>query len=223
MSASPRGRALIVTPTRERPLRCHELITAWRDLSECSDLALYVDDDDSSNYDLPDDVIVVRGPRLGLVGSTNYLVNTFPHYDFYASLGDDHVPRTQGWDRMLIDALGEQPGIAYGDDLLQGKYCPTAPLMSAAIVHGLGWMGPATLRHMFIDRFWEALGNALGRLIYVPDVIIEHLHPAIGKAESDATYEASNNEAAFDEDHRAFLAYMDTAFAADLLRVQQAL
>jgi hypothetical protein len=48
---------------------------------------------------------------------------------YLASLGDDHRPRTKGWDRRLIDAiesLGGAPGIAYGDDKLQGAALPTA-------------------------------------------------------------------------------------------------
>lgn len=103
------------------------------------------------------------------------------------NLGDDHLCRTPGWDVLVERALAT-PGIAYGDDLLQGELLPTAPFVSASIVRALGWYFLPRLRHMFVDDALRELGIATGTLRYLPDVVIEHMHPGAYKAEDDEGY-----------------------------------
>jgi hypothetical protein len=118
-------------------------------------------------------------------------------YRAFASLGDDHVPRTQGWDGLLLDALCDLndsgTGIAYGDDLHQGQRLPTAPVVSADIVEALGWMCEPSLAHMYVDNVWRDLGRGAGCLAYVPGVVVEHCHPDAGKASPDGTYAESRS------------------------------
>jgi hypothetical protein len=110
-------------------------------------------------------------------------------FDYLGFMGDDHLPRTIGWDERLCRAIGTRPGVAYGNDLFQGERLPTAVVMTAAIVRVLGYMSPPPLVHLWIDDYWRELGQSLDHLVYLPDVIIEHLHPqAGGKAEVDASY-----------------------------------
>lgn len=131
-------------------------------------------------------------------------------------MGDDHRVRTRGWDQALTDAAGPL-GIAYGDDLLQGVELPTTVVMGADIVRTLGQMVPPTLQHLFVDDYWKALGVGMGRLRYVPDVVIEHMHPAAGKAEMDASYEITNHPDRYESDGAAWKAYRDGgALHADL-------
>lgn len=131
-------------------------------------------------------------------------------------MGDDHRVRTRGWDQALTDAAGPL-GIAYGDDLLQGVELPTAVVMGADIVRTLGQMVPPTLQHLFVDDYWKALGLGCGRLRYVPEVVIEHMHPSAGKAEMDASYEITNHPDRYESDGAAWKAYRDGgALHADL-------
>lgn len=123
-------------------------------------------------------------------------------------MGDDHRVRTRGWDRLLVEAAGPI-GIAYGDDLLQGAALPTAVVMGADIVRALGQMVPPTLRHLFVDDYWKALGLGMGRLTYVPEVVIEHLHPSAGKAEMDESYAVTNHPDRYESDGAAWRAYRD--------------
>src|SRR6266436_8317278 len=46
--------------------------------------------------------------------------------DYLGFMGDDHRPQTQDWDVKLVAALDGRPGVAYGDDLIQGEKLPTA-------------------------------------------------------------------------------------------------
>lgn len=136
------------------------------------------------------------------------------------NLGDDHRTRTPGWDRLIAEAL-ETPGIAYGDDLLQRDRLPTAPFLSASIVLALGWYALPVCRHMFIDDAWRALGDAAGCLRYLPDVVIEHLHPGAGKAELDDGYVRA--DASTERDRAAFWDWRSgRLFAADVANVRRA-
>lgn len=103
-----------------------------------------------------------------------------------AFFGDDHRPRTMGWDRRYLDTLhqyadapGAYRGVAmvYGDDTIQGPSIPTQIAMTSETVRRLGWMAPPGFRHLFIDNAWKTLGMSAGRISYLPGVTIEHLHP----------------------------------------------
>lgn len=135
-------------------------------------------------------------------------------------VGDDHRFRTPGWDRVIEAALSD-PGIAYGDDLLQGANLPTAVFMSSAIPRTLGYFALPTCRHMRIDRAWKRLGEGLGRLRYLPDVVIEHLHPSAGKAPSDAGYERA--VAGWPADKTAYRAWVRDGLGPDVARVREAI
>lgn len=237
---------LVITPSREREEQLREMLKACLSLSEAdTDIAVANDDDDLYDLrrfeDVPHIARVLwhHGPRAGLGTWTNRLAALYTgRYDEYralggpvaaeprttyrafASLGDDHFPRTQGWDRLLLqalDAMGGQ-GIAYGDDMHQRHRLPTAPVISAGIVEALGWMCEPSLRHMYVDNVWRDLGLGAGCLAYVLGVVIEHLHPAAGKAVTDPTYEASM--AAWDADGEAYEQWRRDRMAADVGKVQ---
>src|SRR5262245_10496799 len=124
---------VIIVPTRGRPARFVEMLDAIDRTAEL-DTIVYagLDDDDPATpglVELADTerrFYALHGPRRSLSGWTNALAMLAlqapdpPRY--LVSLGDDHRPRTPGWDRRLVEAiegLGGS-GIAYGNDLLQG-------------------------------------------------------------------------------------------------------
>jgi hypothetical protein len=134
-------------------------------------------------------------------------------------MGDDHRVRTKGWDAQLAEAAGWW-GIAYGDDLIQGAELPTSVVMSADIVRVLGHMVPPVLGHLFVDDYWKALGQGIGALTYVPDVVVEHMHPSAGKAELDASYERTNHPDQYERDGDAWRQYQEAGhLAADVAAV----
>ncbi len=133
-------------------------------------------------------------------------------------MGDDHRVRTAGWDYTLATAAGPW-GVAYGDDGIQHENLPTAVVMSADIVRVLGKMGPPTLYHMYVDNYWEELGRGIGRLIYMPNVRIEHLHPSAGLAEIDESYERTNAPEQYERDSAAWELYRRGQLLDDVERV----
>lgn len=135
---------LIITPTR-RPGNAQRLADAVRDTCTAdTDLILGVDDDDGRFAQMAlGDAVVVRGPRATPGVWTNRLAGRYArHYRALASLGDDHLPITHGWDTALLKAIGDMggTGCAYGNDIGQGEFLPTAPVISSDAVTALGWM-----------------------------------------------------------------------------------
>jgi hypothetical protein len=147
--------------------------------------------------------------------------------DIMGAYQDDLLFRTQGWDERVRETLAT-PGIAYGDDKLQGEWHPTAIFMSTVILKALGWLALPTLRHQWADDVWKALGTAAGCLRYMPDVVIEHIHPAAGKAEMDPGYERvfGENDGAQEQatsDYNACQAWLANDMDRDVAKVKAVL
>jgi hypothetical protein len=135
-------------------------------------------------------------------------------------VGDDHRFRTEGWDAAIDDYLEDHPGVAYGDDLLKGQSLPTQWFVSRPIVDVFG-MGLPTLRHLYIDDYWRAFASAAGCLWYMPDLVIEHMHPTVGKGEWDDSYRQNNSGAMYQADSEAFALWMRTDMERDVERLRE--
>lgn len=215
------GRILVIVPSRGRPDRLAYMLGEALSLSDgTADFAVCTDEDDTSGYADPGSsrVLWFRGRRRSMCTWTNWIA-AHPRacrYGYLASLGDDHVPRTQDWDGKLAAAAGT--GIAYGDDLHQGEALPTAPVISRAITDALGWMCLPGLASKYCDDVWLRLGRDAGCLAYAPEVIIEHVHPDAGKAPHDPTYAAGND--AWQGDERVFRLWERTGAGIDAATVR---
>lgn len=227
---------LMIVPSRGRPQNVAALLDAWRETATgAADLLVALDLDDPT---VPDYKLVSAafqwpadrgrfhcrvGERLRLGGTLNTVaLEQAGHYRMVGFLGDDHRPRTVGWDRRMVDALDELgTGMVYGDDLFQRQNLPTQIAMTSDIVRSLGYMVPGGLVHLYVDNAWAELGNTIGRLRYLPDVVIEHLHPSAGKAEMDASYEETNSQAQFDADRHRFEDWKRFSMDADVARLQE--
>lgn len=226
----------IITPSRGRAERfAYMLEMAFKHAADEIEVWAGVDhDDDIAAYRavirqrsmINRPVFIRHDARRSLSAWTNDLARMAlespdpPRY--FASLGDDHVPRSPQWDRKLIDAIEEHGGSgwAYGNDFIQGVRLPTAWVVSADIVRALGWLMLPSLAHMYVDNAILALGQALNRIIYVPGVIIEHVHPVAGKAAMDDSYRESNSAERYQADFEAFEAWQLDGLAKDVATVR---
>ena len=136
-------------------------------------------------------------------------------------MGDDHRVRTKGWDLELAEAAGHW-GMAYGDDGIQDEALPTAMVMSADVLRTLGYMGPPTLWHMYVDNFWLKIAQGLGTMAYRGHVKIEHLHHSVGKSQVDASYNSTNSEQVYERDRLAWERYLGGQYLDDLEKLQRA-
>ncbi|HEU4541175.1 MAG TPA: hypothetical protein VFR23_08620 [Jiangellaceae bacterium] len=232
---------VVIVPSRGRPEAVEPLILAFQ--STCTadtKLVFAVDDDDPRESDYWTATkpiwpgILPAGSR-SMVESLNQaatkLTTPGDHHKFggrpwrapfaVGFMGDDHLPRTHGWDQAYLDALLELgTGIVYGDDLLQRRNLPTQCAMTADIVRALGYMAPPALTHLYVDDFWRDLGLAAECLRYLPDVVVEHRHPLAGKAEWDEGYKRVNDAGMYSADAEAYGLYRRERFEADVAKVR---
>lgn len=218
---------LMLCPSRGRPQNVAALWEAWQATSEgVAELLIITDPDDPerANYRIPPSFRCWTVPeRLRLGGTLNLASQFFAGNHFAIGfLGDDHRPRSQGWDVRLVEALRELgTGVVYGNDLFQGERLPTAVAMTSDIVRTLGYFVPPGLIHLYMDDYWKSLGEAIGRLRYLPEVIIEHVHPIAHKAEWDERYHEVNHPEMYARDRLVFSKWIKEDSAAAVRRLQE--
>jgi hypothetical protein len=71
-------------------------------------------------------------------------------------------------------------------------------------------MVPPNMKHLYLDNFWKKLGEDLGALTYLEDVIVEHMHPVAGKAEWDEGYREVNAQEVYSADALAYKNYIES-------------
>lgn len=227
---------LVIVPSRGRPQNIRDLITQWVATDACAVLVVAVDDDDPTLEDYKivvaecdsQRVQLVVGRRLRLAGTLNEVayerVNRLGMVpmDIIGFMGDDHRPRTPQWDRAILQTFADMGhGVVYGNDLLQGPNLPTAVFMTAGIIKTLGYMVPPGLVHMYLDNTWKEWGLRLDRIFYLPNVIIEHMHPVAGKAEWDERYIEVNAGSQYTADSLAFQNYLTSRIDYDVTRLKE--
>lgn len=205
----------VIVPSRSRPDNIKLLVESFIETSAQSDLVIGLDDDDYQHYEVLDcppgfhiiynvDVRIRMGPTLNRIA-----LDYATRYRYLGFMGDDHRPRTPGWDQRIIETLEAMgTGIVYGDDLYRGGELATAVFMTSNIVETLGYMVPPGLIHLYIDNAWMALGTGAGVLRYLPEVVVEHMHPAVSKAPWDAGYEEVNSVAMYASDEATYQAWV---------------
>jgi hypothetical protein len=219
---------VVITPSRGRPGQFAELADAIRDTADF-DVALVglVDDDD------PDLARVQgarrrhrpsphRAPAEPLRLDQRYARHAALHAPYLASLGDDHLPRTRGWDRLLVSAIRglAGPGFAYGNDLYQGRTLPTAWVASSA-ARARARLDDAPRLRAHVRRHRGARARPGRR----PDRVRargRHRAPAPprGKADWDASYRETNTDARYAADKAAYDAWLTCGLATDAAAVR---
>lgn len=211
----------VIVPTRGRPENAARLAEAFRETDALNALPVFVADWDDP--ELPGYKALLDEGKIsrlmiptaakcgaGMCAALNYAARRYAElYEAVGFMGDDHLPRTAGWDDRILDALDDTlPKIVYGNDLLQGPNLPTAVFMPSRVIRATEFMAPPVMRHLYLDNYWKALGEHLGGLTYLNDVIIEHLHPIAGKAEWDERYRVVNSGERDQGDRRAWEEYL---------------
>lgn len=214
----------IIVPSRSRPENISRLANSLKETKTNANFFVVLDEDDSKleNYEKLNcaDIIIAPKGNCGVTRPLNFaaskLKNKFLYFMF---MGDDHVPRTENWDLIFEEKLYEKKyGVAYGNDLLQGRNLATAVCMTQNIVFALNGMAPTSIQHLYIDNFWMQLGRDLNSLHYLENVIIEHLHPSCGKANWDESYRLTNSGESFNLNRKAFENYISSDDYQKLLK-----
>jgi hypothetical protein len=209
---------LVIIPTRSRPEAVDRVMNAWQDTGAfqvAEPLWVYDRDDPRAAEYLP------KFDRWGgllrcrsipqwkpMVHKLDVAALDYARYFDHRHIGfagDDHLPRSHGWAHDMVAALDFMgTGIVYPNDGYQGEKLATSWAMTANIVRALERMVPAPVEHLYCDNAVMDLGRALGALRYLPDVLVEHMHPVAGKAADDEQYDRVNSRGQYAKDRPAY-------------------
>jgi len=210
----------IIVPSRHRPHNIKELQQSLIDTHTMSRLFVVVDEDDETldqylslenNFT---EVLTFERGRKGMADPLNNAARqliTDERWEYFIFVGDDHRPRTFQWDKVWRTNLDDLvTGLVYGDDLFQREQLPTAIGMTRSIVEELNGMIPEGFAHLYLDNFWLRLGQDLNAIRYLPETVIEHLHPIAGKGDWDAGYQEVNSAEINNADSQMFHTYIQS-------------
>jgi len=224
-------RMLLIVPSRGRPENIRRLCVALEDTNAELDLAVGVDQDDpmleqyKAVQDEYDFQLWISQERKRFAATVNYIaLHSHEDYKYLAWMGDDHIPRTKYWDKRYRDVLDYlKVGVVYGNDLVMGEAIATELAFTSNIVDALGYAIPPGFVHLFVDNFFMELGKSINALQYLPDVVVEHLHPTVGNAQEDQTYREANSPENWTNDERRFREYVTNELSADAEKLAELL
>jgi hypothetical protein len=188
----------ILTPTRGRPENVKRLVDSVFATAKNPgevEILFYVDSDDESFPEelQSENVRLIRGPRLWISVIQNILyANCRGKIIMYA--GDDLVFKTAFWDEKVSDAMNQYSdklALVYANDLATyGESLATHGFVHREWIETVGvFLAPG--RGSLSDLWLTEVARKLGRLHYLDDVHIAHVHYRQGEATAkfDATYQ----------------------------------
>lgn len=104
---------------------------------------------------------------------------------------DDVLFRTTDWDELVREAFAAVPDgllVAYANNGQDREKCEHF-FTTRRWIDTVGYMVWPEFRHFCVDQWVEELAAKIGRLAFLRDVVIEHMHRKYRKAPNDATYE----------------------------------
>lgn len=192
----------LLLPTRGRPALLRRLLDSVADttanLREL-EIVLYVDEDDVPSHEVSHPSLslkrLIRSPGQTM-GSMNQACYEESRGRYVMLLNDDVVFRTKHWDRSVYQAFAQFPddiALVYGNDLHRKKSLATLPILSRTVCEILGGVCPKGYLNVYIDLHLFDLFKKLARLrcsrmVYLDDVVFEHMHHEAGKSVMDTTY-----------------------------------
>ncbi len=213
----------VLMPSRGRERQAREAYDAFRatKVLPATQMLIVLTVGERGYADLPC-VYVEEGGGMG--APLNAALVCAKNANIVGFVGDDHRFLTPGFDEAIVAANDELGGgIVYGNDLLRGEDLPSQVFIDRRITDALGWMALPGAHHLFLDDTWRTLGHSIGRLKYLPDVHIEHLHFTAGKSEMDEGYARVNASSMYEHDAAVYWKWVNEQLATDTETVLGAL
>lgn len=180
--------------TRGRPAKAYKARATWLDRAFDADAIehIYALDHDDETIGPFVTCRHVINHRRGPVAAWNEAAK-FSRGEILIQLSDDWDPPVH-WDKLILQKF---EGIDRPAVLAVSDGHRTDNLLCMAIINRnrykqQGYMFHPEFFSMFSDNLFTDRAYADGVVIDATDIVIEHLHPAFGKAEMDETYARSN-------------------------------
>lgn len=190
----------ILCPTRKRKKNVQRLIDSALNTA-CDrkniEFVFYIDNDDLETIDYLNNqtqhtnILFLNGARIILSEMWNRCYEKSSS-DIVMLCGDDIVFRSENWDTKVLkefDKYGDKIIFVHGDDLCHGSNLGTHGFLHKNWIKTIGYAAPPYFSCDFTDTWITEVSNIIKRHIYLPDVITEHMHPSLNKAELDLTHQ----------------------------------
>ena len=221
-------RISLLVPTRGRPelaRRFLESVLARSERPDLVEVVLYADEDDTGSHRLSVEGLEVHtivGPRTSMGGYNSACLER-ARGDILILGNDDVVIQTRGWDRKLRElhaAMQDQVYLAYPNDLFKGRRLSSFPILSRRACELLAEPFPRAYVGAFIDQhlldvFKRLEWRGHPRMVYLEDVIFEHMHFRSGKGDFDEIY---GNRGRFADDETFLRLSAERGRAAERLK-----
>ena len=193
----------ILTPTRNRPNNCDRFIKSLYETTQYTgtlELLFYVDNDYPAKdiYKEIEErwqnnfwrVEFVIGEPMSVSKSWNIIAEKSLG-DIMIMGNDDLVYKTVRWDAKLLGQLMELNDPYYltwfNDGINGSKHC-AFPVISREWYETLGYFAPGIFNFGYNDTWLYDIAKRVGKLNFMGDILVEHLHFSTGKANMDDTY-----------------------------------
>lgn len=183
----------LLVPSRGRPEMLKRMYDSAMDTASNPDeveVVTYIDNDDDSYNELEArNLVKVRGERIVLSQMWNECQTMAIGY-YYGHMGDDVIFRTKGWDEQIIYSFPEDKiAFVHGCD---GSDQDNIGFGTHGFIHrnwvkAVGYFVPPYFSCDYNDTWLNDVSDMIGRHVFVEDVLIEHMHPAWKKRETDQT------------------------------------
>lgn len=190
------GLISILIPTRGRPQNVRKVVSSAMATAKYPDsieFLFYVDDDDST---FPSDVLtsqvkVIIGPRLW-ISLAHIILYSHCKGEIIMYAADDLIFRSENWDEIIKERFSKTADkirLVYGNDgVLQSQNIARHAFVHRNWINAVGSSFPSG-REMPSDLWYTEVARGIGRLDYLDDLIIEHVHYRQGgAAKFDFTY-----------------------------------
>lgn len=180
----------LLAPTRKRPHLVRKVLKSISNTvsnPKNIDILFYIDDDDLATIDEIDkiknefaelDISYKIGKRMKMGEYPNEL---YPHTDspLLMTFSDDLEFKTKNWDVLInneFDKILDQILLVYPKDTIQNEKVATLPFVSRKAIDIVGYFTPPYFEVWYGDMWLHEMYKQLGRLKYLPKVVIEHQH-----------------------------------------------
>lgn len=185
----------ILVPSRGRPDQLARMIDSARATAAGPvEVVARLDDDDPALQQYEEKLIgrasMIVGPRTVLSIYWNECWERAAGPVFHHA-GDDLIYRTDGWDRLVLDAFAaceDRIVFVYGRDGYQDERLGTHGFLHQRWTDAVGYFVPPHFSSDFNDVWITEVARKIGRARYLPEMFIEHMHPVAGKGEWDLTH-----------------------------------
>ena len=185
----------ILCPTRNRVDSFVRMYRSAMDTATNPDLLEFVicidiDDVESRTKICGENITRIISPFGEIYSNLHNLCAAKAKYDILMGAADDIVFRTDGWDREVIaifNGLQNGIGYVYPNDGFHGEKLGTHGFFHKNWFNTLGYLSPPIFTVDYSDNYIMDVAKGVDRCIYLPHVLVEHLHWTFGKSPFDAT------------------------------------